>query len=83
MAKAAVSRLKQNSLEEREREREKKAPGEGGEEIESPKKESDSSGIRRNAGFRKRGEEYGAGRNGREEFRTERGDRSATAFVSL
>ena len=46
-------------LSGRDRERENKAPGEGSEEIKSPKKKSDSSGIRRNTGLCERSKEYG------------------------
>ena len=54
--------------EERFSRREREVPSEGGEEIKKSKK-SDSSGIRRNAGLRKRSKECGTGRSGRDEFR--------------
>ena len=54
-----------------------------GEEIRSLRQESDSDGIRRNTGLCERRKECGAGRGGREDLRTERGERSATAAASL
>ena len=63
------SRRKQ--AEERSFRREREAPGKGG------------CGNRRNAGLRERSKERGAGRSGREDFRTERDKRSAKAVVSL
>ena len=50
------------------------------EEIKSLKEESDSSGIRRNVGLRKGVKECGAGRSGREDFRTERDQRSPNSL---
>ena len=46
-------------------------------------KESASGGIRRNTGLCQRRKEYGAGRGRKEDLRTERGERSAKALVSL
>ena len=65
MAKAAANRQKKDLPEEKQKHLAK--------EVRRLKMESYSSGIRRDAGLRKRGKEYGAGRNGREVFRTERG----------
>ena len=48
-----------------------------------PEKESDSGGIRRNTGLCERRKEYGFGGRGREDFHTERCERSAKALVSL
>ena len=52
-----------------------------GEEIRSPKKESDSSGILRNTRLSEKKE--GVRRRRKEDLHTWRGGRSATAFVSL
>ena len=54
-----------------------------GEEIRSPEKESDSGGIRRNTELCERSKEYGTRGRGREDLRTERGECSAKALVSL
>ena len=51
------------------------------EEIRSPK--NNLGGIRRNTGLCERRKEHGAGRGGREDLRTERGERSVEAPVSL
>ena len=58
MAKAAVSRLKQNSFEERER-----STGD-----QKSEKKSDSSGIRGNARLRKKGKKRRGGGNGGEDL---------------
>ena len=76
------SRRAEAKLSRREREREWHQ-AKGVRRLKSPKRKSDSGGIRGNAGLCKRGKECGAGRSGREDLRTERGKRSAKAFVSL
>ena len=47
---------------QRRKRRDRLVPGEEGEDIKKSEKESDSSGIRRNAGRRKRSKECGGGR---------------------
>ena len=54
-----------------------------GEEIRSPKKESDSGGIRRNTELCERSKGYGTRGRERVDVRTERGECSAKALVSL
>ena len=68
---------RREQAEERSFRREREVPSEEGEEVKSP------SGIRRNAGLRKRSNECGARRSGREDFRAERDKRSVRAVVSL
>ena len=71
------SRRKQ---EERSSRREREAPGK---EIKSPKRKVIRVESEETQDYVKRVKEYGAGRNGREDFRTERDERSARAVVSL
>ena len=72
----ATSRLKQSSREGEER-CSMRARRSG------VQKEKYSGGIRRNTGICERRKEYGAGRGRKEDLRTERGERSAKAPVSL
>ena len=69
--------------EERSFGKEREVPGEEGEEVKKSEKESDSSGITRNAGTRKRSKECGAGSSGREDFCTKCGQCSEESDVSL
>ena len=60
------------NAEERPFRREREVPGEEREGVKNSEKESDSSGIRRNAALSERSKECGAGRSGREDFHSEK-----------